>query len=73
MGKLLNEIQSPPPSRARRIEELIKQLGDEGPDLLKALNDPTIRSTQIHRALTNRGILIGYSTIQLWRRAHGIV
>lgn len=73
MGKLLKEIQTPLPSRARRIEQIVKELGEDGPDLLKALNDPDIRSTQIHRALLNRGILVGYSTIQLWRRAHGIV
>jgi hypothetical protein len=73
MGKLLNEIQAAPKPKQDRVAELVRELGDDGPDLLKALNDSTIKTSRIHRALVDRGVVVGYSTLQLWRRAHGIV
>lgn len=73
MGKLLKEIQAAPKSRANRVAEVVAELGDDGPDLLKALNDPKIKTSRIHQALLDRGIVIGYSTLQIWRRAHGVV
>ncbi len=73
MGKLLKEIQATPKPKQNRVGELVVELGEDGPDLLKALNDPTIKTSRIHQALLDRGIVVGYSTLQLWRRAHGIV
>jgi hypothetical protein len=72
MGKLLQDINQPLPSRKTRIDRLIKELGADGPDLLTALKDPSIKSSQIHRALRNRGIVIGYTTIAIWRADNGV-
>ena len=73
MGKLLKDIQAAKPSKRTRIDELVTELGDDGADLLKALNDPTIKTSRIHHVLTARGIVVGYTTLQIWRRTHGIV
>ncbi len=73
MGKFLNEIKGQPVGNSGSIDSILAKLGEaDGRDLLDALNDPTIRPTQIIKALQARQIKLSPSVITRYRAANVI-
>ena len=73
MGKFLSEIKEQPVGNSGSIDFILAKLGEtDGRDLLDALNDPTIRPTQIIKALQARKIKLSPSVITRYRAANVI-
>ena len=73
MGKFLNEIKGQAVGNSGSIDFILAKLGEaDGRDLLDALNDPTIRPTQIIKALQARQIKLSMSVITRYRAANVI-
>ena len=68
MGKFLSEIKGQPVGNSGSIDFILAKLGEaDGRDLIDALNDPTIRPTQIIKALQARQIKLSASVITRYR------
>ena len=73
MGKFLNEIKGQSVGNSGSIDFILTKLGEaDGKDLLDALKDPTIRPTQIIKALQARQIKLSMSVITRYRAANVI-
>ena len=73
MGKFLNDIKGQAVGNSGSIDFILAKLGEaDGRDLLDALNDPTIRPTQIIKALQARQIKLSMSVITRYRAANVI-
>ena len=73
MGKFLNEIKGQAVGNSGSIDFILVKLGEaDGKDLLDALKDPTIRPTQIIKALQARQIKLSPSVITRYRAANVI-
>ncbi len=73
MGKFLSEIKGQAVGNSGSIDFILTKLGEaDGKDLLDALNDPTIRPTQIIKALQARQIKLSMSVITRYRAANVI-
>ena len=73
MGKFLSEIKGQAVGNSGSIDFILTKLGEaDGRDLLDALNDPTIRPTQIIKALQARQIKLSMSVITRYRAANVI-
>jgi hypothetical protein len=73
VGKFLNDIKGQAVGNSGSIDFILAKLGEaDGRDLLDALNDPTIRPTQIIKALQARQIKLSPSVITRYRAAHVI-
>ena len=73
MGKFLSEIKGQAVGNSGSIDVILAKLGEaDGRDLLDALNDPTIRPTQIIKALQARQIKLSMSVITRYRAANVI-
>lgn len=73
MGKFLNEIKGQAVGNSGSIDFILAKLGEaDGRDLLDALNDSTIRPTQIIKALQARQIKLSPSVITRYRAANVI-
>ena len=73
MGKFLNEIKGQSVGNSGSLDSILAKLGEvDGKDLLDALNDPTIRPTQIIKALQARQIKLSPSVITRYRAANVI-
>ena len=73
MGKFLSEIKGQAVGNSGSIDFILAKLGEaDGKDLLDALNDPTIRPTQIIKALQARQIKLSMSVITRYRAANVI-
>ncbi len=73
MGKFLNEIKGQAVGNSGSIDFILAKLGEaDARDLLDALNDPTIRPTQIIKALQARQIKLSPSVITRYRAANVI-
>ena len=73
MGKFLSEIKGQSVGNSGSIDFILTKLGEaDGKDLLDALNDPTIRPTQIIKALQARQIKLSMSVITRYRAANVI-
>ena len=73
MGKFLNEIKGQSVGNSGSIDFILSKLGEaDGKDLLDALKDPTIRPTQIIKALQARQIKLSMSVITRYRAANVI-
>ena len=73
MGKFLSEIKGQAVGNSGSIDFILAKLGEaDGRDLLDALNDPTIRPTQINKALQARQITLSPSVITRYRAANVI-
>ena len=71
MGKFLNEIKGQSVGNSGSIDFILSKLGEaDGKDLLDALKDPTIRPTQIIKALQARQIKLSMSVITRYRAAN---
>lgn len=71
MGKFLNEIKGQAVGNSGSLDSILAKLGEaDAQDLLDALNDPTIRPTQIIKALQARQIKLSASVITRYRFAH---
>ena len=73
MGKFLSEIKGQAVGNSGSIDFILTKLGEaDGKDLLDALKDPTIRPTQIIKALQARQIKLSMSVITRYRAANVI-
>jgi hypothetical protein len=73
VGKFLSEIKGQAVGNSGSIDFILAKLGEaDGRDLLKALNDPNIRPTQIIKALQARQIKLSPSVITRYRAANVI-
>lgn len=73
MGKFLSEIKDQPVGNSGSIDFILTKLSEaDGRDLLDALKDPTVRPTQIVRALQARQIKLSPSVITRYRAANVI-
>jgi hypothetical protein len=73
VGKFLSEIKGQAVGNSGSIDFILTKLGEaDGKDLLDALNDPTIRPTQIIKALQARQIKLSMSVITRYRAANVI-
>jgi hypothetical protein len=71
VGKFLSEIKGQAVGNSGSIDFILAKLGEaDGRDLLDALNDPTIRPTQIIKALQARQIKLSPSVITRYRAAN---
>jgi hypothetical protein len=74
VGKFLAEVKNTELNkRLNRINEIAEQLGKaDGEDFRAALADPTIRPTQILKALQARGITMSGSIITRYRQTNNV-
>ena len=73
MGKFLSEIKGQAVGNSGSIDFILAKLGEaDGRDLLDALNDPTIRPTQIIKGLQARQIKLSPSVTTRYRAANVI-
>ena len=70
MGELLKEIQAS--KKQNRVDEIVAQLGADGEDFMVALRDPSLPVSNIRQVLMKRGVKVAASTLNLWRREHGV-
>ena len=70
MGELLKELQAS--ARKSRVEEVVALLGADGEDFMVALRDPSVSVSRIREVLLKRGVKGAASTLNLWRREHGV-